>query len=42
MDGIVGKIGDLLGLSQDPALRNIVALVVCIGLYGLFLTRDRK
>ena len=42
MGGIVEKVGNMLGLGQNPAMRNIVALVVCIVLYGLFLTRDRK
>jgi hypothetical protein len=35
------QLGDLVGVSQDPATRGIFALIICIALYGVFILRDK-
>ena len=36
------KLGDVIGLSPDPAIRNVIALIVSIAAYAVFLLRDKK
>ena len=33
---------DLMGLGHDPNTRNLIALTVCVALYGAFIFRDRR
>ncbi len=35
------QFGAILGIGQDEATRNTIALIVCISLYGVFILRDK-
>ena len=42
MSKMLTNLGDIIGLSPDPSLRNGVALVVSIAVYAVFLLRDKS
>ena len=43
MDHLIAQTFDFLttGSGQDPAIRNLVCLVACIVLYGIYMNLDR-
>jgi hypothetical protein len=41
MDDIILRCWDLLSTGNELAVRNIVTVLLCVTLYGLFISRDR-
>jgi len=39
---MLSNLGDIVGLSPDPSIRNGVALVLSIFIYAVFLLRDKS
>lgn len=37
----ITRFWDLLGVNTDPSIRNSVSLILCIVLYGIFISRDK-
>ena len=40
MTEIVTELMHFLGSGQDPLVRNVVASLLCIALYGLYIARE--